>query len=103
MRRLRSTLTDTTSLALVSNSSQAPRFGISFAAVRRRPVAGSFSAVKYAPGERTSCDTTTRSAPLIRNVPCLVIMGTSPIKSVCSLTSPVSFTRSSTDTRSGAA
>ena len=36
----------------VSNSSQAPRFGINFAAKRRRPVLGSSGAVKYTPGER---------------------------------------------------
>ena len=44
--RLRSTLTETMSLLLVSNSSQAPRFGISLALQRLRPVAGSFSSVK---------------------------------------------------------
>ena len=46
MRRLRSTFTDTTSRVEVSNSSQAPRFGINFAPVNLRPVAGSISAVK---------------------------------------------------------
>ena len=44
--RLRSTFTVRRSLALVSNSSQAPRLGISLAANSRRPVAGSSSAVK---------------------------------------------------------
>ena len=46
------------------------------------------------PGERTSCDTTTRSVPLITNVPFSVIMGKSPMKTVCSLISPVvAFTK----------
>ena len=41
------------------------------------------------PGERTSCDTTTRSVPLMMNVPLSVIIGKSPMKTVCSLISPV--------------
>src|SRR5262245_10604586 len=46
------------------------------------------------PGERTSWDTTTRSVPLITNVPFSVIMGKSPMKTVCSLISPVvAFTK----------
>ena len=44
--RLRSTLTERRSFAEVSNSSQAPRLGMSFAAVSRRPVAGSRVSVK---------------------------------------------------------
>ena len=41
------------------------------------------------PGERTSCDTTTRSVPLMMNVPLFVIFGKSPMKTTCSLISPV--------------
>ena len=41
------------------------------------------------PGERTSCDTTTRSVPLMMKVPFSVIIGKSPMKTVCSLISPV--------------
>ena len=44
---------------------------------------------KMTPGERTSCDTTTRSVPLMMNVPLSVIIGKSPMKTVCSLISPV--------------
>ena len=44
---------------------------------------------KMTPGLRTSCDTTTRSVPLMTNVPLSVIMGKSPMKTVCSLISPV--------------
>ncbi len=43
--RLRSTLTLSRSLLLVSNSSQAPRFGITLAANSIRPVAGSSAEV----------------------------------------------------------
>ena len=39
--------------------------------------------------ERTSCDTTTRSVPLMMKVPFSVIIGKSPMKTVCSLISPV--------------
>ena len=42
------------------------------------------------PGERTSCETTTRSVPLMMNVPCSVMIGKSPMNTVCSLISPVS-------------
>ena len=44
---------------------------------------------KITPGERTSWDTTTRSVPLMMKVPFSVIMGKSPMKTVCSLISPV--------------
>ena len=44
---------------------------------------------KITPGERTSWDTTTRSVPLMMNVPLSVIIGKSPMKTVCSLISPV--------------
>ena len=67
-----------------------------------RPVAGSCTRVKYAPGERTNWLTTTRSAPLITNVPEGVIIGMLHRNSGCSFTSPVSFTSNSTATCSGA-
>ena len=86
--RLRSTLTDMTSRVLVSNSSQAPRLGMSLPMHSSRPEAGSSSVVKYTPGERTSCETTTRSAPLMMNVPLSVMSGKSPMKMSCSLISP---------------
>ena len=44
---------------------------------------------KITPGERTSCETTTRSVPLMMKVPLSVIIGKSPMKTVCSLISPV--------------
>ena len=44
---------------------------------------------KMTPGERTSWDTTTRSVPLMMKVPLSVIIGKSPMKTVCSLISPV--------------
>src|SRR5258708_35986273 len=40
-------------------------------------------------GERTSWETTTRSVPLMMNVPLSVIIGKSAMKTVCSLISPV--------------
>ena len=52
--RLRSTFTVSRSRLLVSNSSQAPRLGISLAAQSTRPVVWSWSVPKYTPGERTS-------------------------------------------------
>ena len=44
---------------------------------------------KITPGDRTSWDTTTRSVPLMMKVPLSVIIGKSPMKTVCSLISPV--------------
>ena len=44
---------------------------------------------KITPGDRTNWETTTRSVPLMMNVPWSVIMGKSPMKTVCSLISPV--------------
>ncbi len=43
--RLRSTLTQSWSLLLVSNSSQAPRLGMTFALNSSRPVVGSSAAL----------------------------------------------------------
>ena len=56
---------------------------------------------KYTPGERTSWLTTTRSAPLMMKVPFSVMRGKSPMKTSCSLTSPVSLLISRTFTRRG--
>ena len=50
----------------------------------------SFASMRYAPGERTSCVTTTRSVPLMMKVPRSVIHGKSPMKTDCSRISPVS-------------
>ena len=52
--RFLSTLTETTSLLLVSNSIQAPRWGISLAEAKIRPEDGSLFTVKYAPGDLTN-------------------------------------------------
>ena len=49
-----STFTEIISLLEVSNSIQAPLYGISFAEHNSLPVAGSVSVVKYAPGDLTS-------------------------------------------------
>ncbi len=57
-----------------------------FARLRRRNRSPGW---KITPGDRTSCDTTTRSVPLMMNVPLSVIIGKSPMKTVCSLISPV--------------
>jgi hypothetical protein len=57
---------------------------------------------KYTPGERTSCDTTTRSVPLMMNVPLSVITGKSPMKTVWDLIVPSSLLRNSAVTNSGA-
>ena len=57
-----------------------------FAMLRRRKRSPGW---KITPGERTNCETTTRSVPLITKVPFSVIMGKSPMKTTCSLISPV--------------
>ena len=54
------------------------------------------------PGDRTSWLTTTRSVPLITNVPLSVIMGKSPMKTVCSLISPVEALTNRARTKMGA-
>ncbi len=85
----------------ISSSSQEPRAGI------RLPTNICFSAslgsIRYAPGERTSCVTTTRSVPLMTNVPRSVIHGKSPMKTDCSRISPVSRLMKPTVTVSGRA
>ena len=58
---------------------------------------------KYTPGERTSCETTTRSVPLMMNVPLSVMSGKSPMNTVWVLISPVSLFMNSAVTYSGAA
>ena len=58
---------------------------------------------KYTPGERTSCDTTTRSVPLMTKVPLSVMSGKSPMKTVWLLISPVVLFMNSAVTNSGAA
>ena len=44
---------------------------------------------KYTPGDRTSWETTTRSVPLMMNVPLSVMIGKSPMNTVWLLISPV--------------
>ena len=85
---LRSIRTFKTSLASFSNSNQVPLDGIILPLNTVFPLLSSASA-KYAPGERTNCDTITRSAPLIIKVPESVINGKSPINTSCSFISPV--------------
>src|SRR6266566_2732556 len=55
------------------------------------------------PGDRTSWETTTRSVPLMMNVPLAVIIGKSPMKTVWLLISPVVLLMNSAVTNSGAA
>ncbi len=57
---------------------------------------------KYTPGERTSWETTTRSVPLMMNVPLGDISGKSPMNTVCDLISPVSLLMNSAVTNRGA-
>ena len=86
----------------ISNSSHAPREGMIFA--EKTSLSEVLSAVrsKYTPGERTSCDTTTRSVPLMTNVPRSVMSGKSPMKTVWLLISPVVVFMNSAVTKSGA-
>ena len=62
-----------------------------------------FSDTEHRRNQENCCETMTRSAPLMMNVPCGVISGKSPIKTSCSLTSPVSLLIRRTVTRRGAA
>ena len=84
----------------ISSSSHEPRLGIRFAV--KTCFVGSFGSIRYAPGERTSCVTMTRSVPLMMKVPCSVIIGKSPMKTVCSRISPVSLLTKRTVIESGA-
>src|SRR3954451_1724283 len=55
------------------------------------------------PGDRTSWETTTRSVPLMMNVPLSVIIGKSPMNTVWLLISPVVWLVNSAVTNNGAA
>ncbi len=101
--RLRSTRTPTASRLSISNSSQAPRLGMSLAVKTSLSDVLSRTRSKYAPGERTSWETTTRSVPLMTNVPRSVMSGKSPMKTVWLLISPVVMFMNSAVTNSGAA
>ncbi len=85
----------------ISSSSQEPRAGIRFA--MKTCFSRSLGSIRYAPGERTSCVTTTRSVPLITKVPRSVIHGKSPMNTDCSRISPVSRLMKATVTVSGRA
>ena len=88
--RLRSMRTPTVSRLSISNSSHAPREGMTFAPKVSLSVERSESFSKYTPGERTSWETTTRSVPLMMKVPRGVMSGKSPMNTVWDLISPVS-------------
>ena len=87
-------------LASMSSSIHSPRYGWM---VPVKTVLASRPGWKMTPGERTSCDTTTRSVPLTMKVPRSVIIGKSPMKTVCSLISPVVALRKRARTKTGAA
>ena len=101
--RLRSMRTPTWSRLSTSNSSQAPREGMTLAEKMCLSEVLSIDSSKYTPGERTSCETTTRSVPLMMKVPLSVMSGNSPMKTVWVLISPVSLFMNSAMTYSGAA
>ena len=101
-RRLRSMRTPTVSRLSTSNSSHAPRLGMILTLKTSLSVVLSTDRSKYTPGERTSCETTTRSVPLMMNVPLSVITGKSPMKTVWDLISPVVLLVNSAVTKSGA-
>ncbi len=71
--RLRSMRTYSRFLVSYSNSTQDPRYGMICATYRFLS-----SEWKKAPGERCSCETMTRSVPLMMKVPLSVISGMSP-------------------------
>ena len=83
----------------ISSSTQEPRDGIRFA--MKTCFSRSFGSITYAPGERTSWVTTTRSVPLMMKVPQSVIRGRSPMKTFCSRISPVSRLMNETSIVSG--
>ena len=101
-RRFRSMRTPTVSRLSTSNSSHAPRDGMTFTECSGRSVDLSMVSSKYTPGERTSCETTTRSVPLTMKVPLSVISGKSPMNTVWDLISCVSLLMNSAVTYSGA-
>ena len=86
----------------VSYSSHAPRLGLIVLENSSIPVL-SWVISKYTPGERTSWETMTLSAPLITKVPLSVMMGNSPINTSDSFIAPVSLLSRRTVTRMGAA
>jgi hypothetical protein len=102
-RRLRSMRTPTVSRLSMSNSSHAPRLGITLTLCSSFSVDLSMVPSKYTPGERTSWLTTTRSVPLMMKVPFSVIIGKSPMNTVWLLISPVLLLMNSAVTNSGAA
>ena len=102
-RRLRSMRTPTVSRLSTSNSSHAPRPGITLTLCSVFSVDLSMVSSKYTPGERTSWLTTTRSVPLMMKVPFSVIIGKSPMNTVWLLISPVLLLMNSAVTNSGAA
>ena len=85
-----------------TNSSHAPLLGITVVSHKVAPFLSVLLAI-YTPGERTSCDTTTRSAPLIIKLPVSVMRGKSPMNTSCSWISPVSLRVSLTLIFKGAA
>src|SRR5882757_9408749 len=95
--------TPTVSRLSTSNSSHAPRPGITLTECSVFSVVSLTFTKKYTPGERTSWDTTTRSVPLMMKVPFSVIIGKSPMKTVWLLISPVLLLMNSAVTNSGAA
>ena len=95
--------TPTVSRLSTSNSSHAPRPGITLTLCSVFSVDLSMVASKYTPGERTSWLTTTRSVPLMMKVPFSVIIGKSPMNTVWLLISPVLLLMNSAVTNSGAA
>ena len=99
--RLRSMRTLTMPRLSISNSSHDPRAGIRLAMMTC--LVASLAAMTYAPGDRTSWVTMTRSVPLMMKVPCFVIMGKSPMKTFCSRISPVTRLTNRTVMKSGAA
>jgi len=99
--RLRSMRTLTRPFLSISSSTHEPREGIRFA--MKTCFSGSLGSMTYAPGDRTSWVTTTRSVPLTMNVPQSVMSGTSPMNTFCSRISPVSRLMKKTCIVSGAA
>jgi len=69
--------TKITSWMSIVNSTHDPRNGMMRAENSRWPLGWMLSS-NTTPGERCSCDTITRSAPLITNVPSGVRIGSSP-------------------------
>src|SRR6059058_376973 len=74
--------TNTLPFLSISSSSHDPRAGIRLA--MKTCFSRSLGSIRYAPGERTSWVTTTRSVPLMTNVPRSVIHGKSPMNTDCS-------------------